>query len=92
MPSGSRQRRCWCPCLGHQREPYQKIDCRRWWQSQNNGSHDDGGNGNERTTASIAVAAVATTMMLTVADDDGGHLWKQKGEGARPTWLLSIIN
>ena len=27
---------------------------------------------------------------LAVVDDDGGRLWKRKGEGAGPTWLLSI--
>jgi len=37
-------------------------------------------------------AAVAATTTLTVADNNGGRLWKQKGEGAGPTWLLSIIN
>jgi hypothetical protein len=44
------------------------------------------------TMAATAGAAVATTTMLTVADDDGCRLRKRKGEGAGPTWLLSIIN
>jgi len=42
--------------------------------------------------AATAGAAGAATTMLTVADNDGGRLRKQNGQGAGPTWLLSIIN
>ncbi len=54
--------------------------------------NNDGDNGNKPAAAATVGAEVAVTMTLPVAEDNDGCLQKRKGEGAGPTWLLSIIN